>query len=521
MPQNNSTSRPPASPTYRLHKATGQAVVTLAGQDFYLGKHSSQRSLAEYHRLVAEFHGRGGLRPPKRRNKAPSPGRAQSLREIADGYLEHLRERKSSAWQSHNFERYRAAYQGAFGSGRHDQNEGKKNTVLQREYGQMQIADFSVLTLQNIQLELVKASKMVRSTINQRIYLIRALILWAVSMELAPADLATRLKEFQMLRAGDFGVKEGRVVEPVAEEHVWAVLPHVSKVIAAMIGVHYWSGMRPADVLRMKPRELNRKPAGVDLTKPHAWEYIPEEHKNKGKGKAYLIVLGPKAKEFLRPFLDCVPPPSPQDPVFSPLKSEAERALARRESCERDEHGIFKLTPSRQERKRTIGMRRCGKQLRNHYGFAEYRRAIDRGIQAANAVFKRKAIFKALERVLGEAVARNFRDHIERIPVELKTKQLDRKIRFGIKDAMEEGVTMPLQIEHLVSIAKTARDETQDAVPRWCPRQLRHSAASRIRRELGTIESARTALGHGSVKTTEIYAERDRISVLKTMAEHG
>jgi hypothetical protein len=46
--------RHPRIPTYRLHKPTGQAVVTINGKDFYLGKHDSPKSHAAYKRLVAE-----------------------------------------------------------------------------------------------------------------------------------------------------------------------------------------------------------------------------------------------------------------------------------------------------------------------------------------------------------------------------------------------------------------------------------------------------------------------------------
>ena len=42
----------------------------------------------------------------------------------------------------------------------------------------------------------------------------------------------------------------------------------------------------------------------------------------------------------------------------------------------------------------------------------------------------------------------------------------------------------------------------------WNPNQLRHTAATRIRAEFD-LETARTVLGHGSVSTTEIYAEQD------------
>ena len=46
-------------PSYRLHKPTKQAVVTLDGRDVYLGRHGSPESQAEYSRLVAEWLSNG------------------------------------------------------------------------------------------------------------------------------------------------------------------------------------------------------------------------------------------------------------------------------------------------------------------------------------------------------------------------------------------------------------------------------------------------------------------------------
>jgi hypothetical protein len=42
------------TPSYRLHKPSGQAVVTLDSRDFYLGKYGSPESRAEYDRLISE-----------------------------------------------------------------------------------------------------------------------------------------------------------------------------------------------------------------------------------------------------------------------------------------------------------------------------------------------------------------------------------------------------------------------------------------------------------------------------------
>ena len=42
----------------------------------------------------------------------------------------------------------------------------------------------------------------------------------------------------------------------------------------------------------------------------------------------------------------------------------------------------------------------------------------------------------------------------------------------------------------------------------WRPNQLRHAAATRIRRQYG-LEAAQVVLGHSTASTTEIYAERN------------
>ena len=46
-------------PTYRLHKASRQAVVTLRGRDVYLGPHGTKISRLEYDRVVAEWLANG------------------------------------------------------------------------------------------------------------------------------------------------------------------------------------------------------------------------------------------------------------------------------------------------------------------------------------------------------------------------------------------------------------------------------------------------------------------------------
>jgi hypothetical protein len=51
------------TPSYRLHKPTGQAVVTLSGRDFYLGRFGYPEGRAEYDRMIIEWISNGRRLP--------------------------------------------------------------------------------------------------------------------------------------------------------------------------------------------------------------------------------------------------------------------------------------------------------------------------------------------------------------------------------------------------------------------------------------------------------------------------
>jgi integrase len=55
---------------------------------------------------------------------------------------------------------------------------------------------------------------------------------------------------------------------------------------------------------------------------------------------------------------------------------------------------------------------------------------------------------------------------------------------------------------------------------RWHPHQLRHSAATRFRREYG-VDAAGVLLGHSSLAITGVYAEQDQTKAMRIMAKVG
>jgi len=57
-------------------------------------------------------------------------------------------------------------------------------------------------------------------------------------------------------------------------------------------------------------------------------------------------------------------------------------------------------------------------------------------------------------------------------------------------------------------------------VPAWHPNQLRHNAATRLRKEFG-LDVARAVLGHSSPAVTEVYAELDGAKAAEAMERVG
>jgi integrase len=76
-------------------------------------------------------------------------------------------------------------------------------------------------------------------------------------------------------------------------------------------------------------------------------------------------------------------------------------------------------------------------------------------------------------------------------------------IKYGIKRANAE---------------RAKRGEPE--IPSWHPHRLRHSAATRLRREFG-LDVARAVLGHSSPVVTEVYAELDEAKAAEAMERVG
>src|SRR5262245_49118799 len=130
-----------STPKYRRHKASGQAIVTLNGRDFYLGPYGTKASRREYDRLTAEWLA-------NHRHLPVTQSDGLTIMELAAAYLRHAKcyYRKDGELTS-TMSRIKAALR-----------------FLKELYGHTPAADFGPLALQAIQHRLVSLGKSRRYT---------------------------------------------------------------------------------------------------------------------------------------------------------------------------------------------------------------------------------------------------------------------------------------------------------------------------------------------------------------------
>jgi integrase len=84
-------------------------------------------------------------------------------------------------------------------------------------------------------------------------------------------------------------------VRPVPEADVEAVLAVLRPRYVAMARLQLASGMRPGEVCRLRPCDLDRS--------GDVWIYTPPGHKTEHRGTSRTIYLGPRARAVLEPLL--------------------------------------------------------------------------------------------------------------------------------------------------------------------------------------------------------------------------
>ncbi len=279
-------SRPPKVPTYRLHKPSGQAVVTIrttsgSRRDVYLGTYNSSASRAEYGRLIAEL----ATAPVTDRPNGPAGPRV-TVDEIVLAFWRYA--------EGH--------YCHPDGKPTDELREIKQSVLhLRRLYGHTPAADFGPRGLAAVRQEMINAN-WCRTLVNRRLERVKRVFRWATSQELVPVAIYQSLRTLSGLQKGRTKARESDPVKPVDSARVSATLPHLGTQIRALIELQSLTGMRPGEACALTFAELDRT--------GDVWVYRPDRHKTAHRGKARAILFGPKARAVLVAFLlrDGAPP---------------------------------------------------------------------------------------------------------------------------------------------------------------------------------------------------------------------
>jgi integrase len=408
------------APSYRLHKPSGRAVVTIGERDIYLGNHGTTASRREYKRVIAEWAVHGGTLPKQASDL--------TITELCAAFMRHAKTyyRRPDSSQTNELKNFKLSIR-----------------RLKDIYGRTLAADFGPLALKSVRQEMID-DDLARRNINHHVNRIRHIFKWAVENELIEPTVLHGLQAVSGLRAGRSKAKETAPIRPVPDTFVDAVLDHLSPQVAVMIELQRLTGMRSGEVTAMRGADINM--AGK------VWVYTPETHKTAWHGHQRQVYLGPKAQEIIGPYLVA----DLQAYLFAPSNGRRFGIV----SADRKTKA-YPCELRRREKQRAARLARGRKKkLADRYDTISYYRALRYGIEAAN--------------------------------------------RARLAEAKANGID----------------PDKVDLVPHWHPHQLRHNAATNLRREHG-IEVARIILGHRSPAITEVYAEVDHARAIGVMALIG
>lgn len=136
-----------------------------------------------------------------------------------------------------------------------------------------------------------------RGYVNNLLKSVVRMFKWAVTEEKVPPSVPDALVKVGGLRKGrDTRVREPEPIKPVPDEHFWPVVAVACPQIATMLQVQRLAGMRPDEVTIMRPCDLDYL---GDM-----WSYRPNSHKTDWLELDKEILLGPRAQDLLKPWLE-------------------------------------------------------------------------------------------------------------------------------------------------------------------------------------------------------------------------
>ena len=266
-------------PAYSRHAKSNRGRVCIAGKYHYLpGDYDSAESQQAYWTLIGRLE-RGEL------GTTPEPGAASSADTIAPRLL-------TVAELVEKYKEHVDVYY------RQDGKPTGEERVIRYAMRPLLdlcpavlVSEFRPSHLKTVRQEMI-ARGWCRRHINDCIRRIKSMFVWAVEAELLTEEVAGAVKMVKALRAGRSAAREKADIEPVSDEHVEAILPHVSPVAADVIQLMRHCGCRPGEVKHITVE-------AIDRTDPSCWTCNLDRHKTAYAGRRRTLYFGPKCQAIL------------------------------------------------------------------------------------------------------------------------------------------------------------------------------------------------------------------------------
>jgi integrase len=333
-------------------------------------------------------------------------------------------------------------------------------------YGLTPAAGFGPLALKSVRQQFLDL-KWCRKTVNARVERIRRAFKWAVAEELVPPSVYQALAAVSGLQRGRTVAPESEPVGPVDDAVVDATLPFLNRHIRGLVEFQRLTGCRPGEACAIRRCDIDTGGA--------IWLYKPAHHKTAWKGKSRVIAIGPKAQELLKEFFTL----ELGDHLFSPRRAVEE--LNAQKSAKR------KTPKYPSHLKRNVEKRKITP------------------LRTPDAKYTRGSYEVAVDRACDRAFPP---------PGELAQRQGETHGAWWGKKLRKQWIEGRL--------SRDQRDEVKvwRKAHRWSPNQLRHTFATKVRKQHG-LEAAQVLLGHTRADVTQVYAEKNEALAVTVAAKIG
>lgn len=259
-------------PSYRLHKPSGKAVVTLDGKDHYLGAYGSEDSRRKYGELIAKHNADIPI-------VTADPSQAELMvKELCLTFLIH--------------------------ADTHYVKNGKPTSEIHcvkaavrplvKLFGETRVNEFGPLALKAVRAAFVELG-WVRQSVNRAVGRIKHIFRFGVENELVEPGTLQKLEAVSPLLAGRTEAIDNPPRSAVPDEHIEAVKRLVRPFVADLIELQRLIGARSGELLGLTTGMIDRSGP--------VWVARLETHKTIHHGHSRTLAIGPKAQAILEKYL--------------------------------------------------------------------------------------------------------------------------------------------------------------------------------------------------------------------------